>query len=289
MAGGQARQARRHRVVGGPRGHRRARLRHHQARVRDRPGQLPQQDRSGLQGQRRLPGPVRRPGHAHRGLHGRGPHGRRALHAGGHRPVHRVPRHPHRERPGPRGHHPRHGAGVRRRPRGQPRRRPHQQHRRAARCSGRWRPRSPAPPRPRPASRTRRSPSSGSAPCPRTSARSTTRSGSQFLLFDNQGDIRISLRPFFPDTQHAQVIVRLPGNEDIETEGAAAQLVEDAAESFAFPNAQTVTTGRPGPAAGHQRLPPGRDAHPERHRGGDHDPDPPGLLQRAVAPAAHGA
>ena len=67
----------------------------------------------------------------------------------------------------------------------------------------------------------------------------------QFLLFDNQGDIRISLRPFFPDTQHAQIIVRLPGNEDIETEGAAAQLVEDAAESFDFPNAQTVTTGAP--------------------------------------------
>ena len=66
-----------------------------------------------------------------------------------------------------------------------------------------------------------------------------------FLLFDNQGDIRISLRPFFPDTEHAQVIVRLPGNEDIETEGAAAQLVQDEAAKFSFPNSTMVTTGAP--------------------------------------------
>ncbi|MET1049715.1 MAG: MMPL family transporter [Acidimicrobiales bacterium] len=66
-----------------------------------------------------------------------------------------------------------------------------------------------------------------------------------FLLFDNQGDIRISLRPFFPDTEHAQVIVRLPGNEDIETEGAAAQLVQDEASKFSFPNSTMVTTGAP--------------------------------------------
>ncbi|HEY5888302.1 MAG TPA: MMPL family transporter, partial [Acidimicrobiales bacterium] len=66
-----------------------------------------------------------------------------------------------------------------------------------------------------------------------------------FLLFDNQGDIRIPLRPFFPDTQHAQVIVRLPGNEDIETEGAAAQLVQDEAAKLSFPNASLVTTGAP--------------------------------------------
>jgi hydrophobe/amphiphile efflux-3 (HAE3) family protein len=64
-----------------------------------------------------------------------------------------------------------------------------------------------------------------------------------FLLYDNQGDIRISLRPFFPDTQHAQVIVRLLGNEDIETEGAAAQLVEDAAAELEFENSTMVTTG----------------------------------------------
>ena len=40
--------------------------RHHPARVRDRPGQLPQLRRPGRQRQRRLPGPLRRPGHARR-------------------------------------------------------------------------------------------------------------------------------------------------------------------------------------------------------------------------------
>ncbi len=66
-----------------------------------------------------------------------------------------------------------------------------------------------------------------------------------FLLYDNQGEIRVSLLPFFPDTQHAQVIVRLLGNEDIETEGAAANLVEDAAAELEFPNTSIVTTGAP--------------------------------------------
>ena len=64
-----------------------------------------------------------------------------------------------------------------------------------------------------------------------------------FLLYDNQDEIRLSLRPFFPDPQHAQVIVRLLGNEDIEEEGAAAQLVQDEAAEFEFPNAETVTSG----------------------------------------------
>ena len=56
-------------------------LRHHQARVLDRSGQLPQQERPGLQGQRRLPEPLRRRGDAHPRHDGQGPHGRRALHA----------------------------------------------------------------------------------------------------------------------------------------------------------------------------------------------------------------
>jgi hydrophobe/amphiphile efflux-3 (HAE3) family protein len=67
----------------------------------------------------------------------------------------------------------------------------------------------------------------------------------RFLLFDNQGEIRISLRPFFPDTEHAQVIVRLKGNLSLEDEGADAALVEEAATQLSFPNAETVTTGAP--------------------------------------------
>jgi uncharacterized protein len=38
----------------------------------------------------------------------------------------------------------------------------------------------------------------------------------EFLLFDNQGEIRKSLRPFFPDESHAQMITRLAGNASLE-------------------------------------------------------------------------
>ncbi len=67
----------------------------------------------------------------------------------------------------------------------------------------------------------------------------------QFLLFDNQGEIRISLRPFFPDTEHAQIIVRLKGNLSLEDEGADAAVVEETAAGLSFPDAETVTTGAP--------------------------------------------
>ena len=63
------------------------RLRHHEARVLHWAGQLPEQERSGLQGQRRVPAPVRRPGDAHARDHGQGSHGQRAVHAGGCSPV----------------------------------------------------------------------------------------------------------------------------------------------------------------------------------------------------------
>ena len=49
-----------------------------QARVRHRAGLVPEQERSGLQGQRRLPGPLRRPGDAHPHLDGRGGDGSRS-------------------------------------------------------------------------------------------------------------------------------------------------------------------------------------------------------------------
>ncbi len=55
---------------------------HPEAGVRDRPGRLPQHDRPGLQGQRRLPGPLRRRGDAHRHHDGPRSHRRRALPAG---------------------------------------------------------------------------------------------------------------------------------------------------------------------------------------------------------------
>src|SRR4051812_25597597 len=50
----------------------------------------------------------------------------------------------------------------------------------------------------------------------------------RFLLFDNAGEIRKSLRSFFPDPQHAQMFVRLVGNADVEGEGAGAEAVQAA-------------------------------------------------------------
>ncbi|HYD10272.1 MAG TPA: MMPL family transporter [Acidimicrobiales bacterium] len=66
-----------------------------------------------------------------------------------------------------------------------------------------------------------------------------------FLLHDNEGNIRKSLRPFFPDERHAQMVSRLPGNQSIDDEGAAAHTVEDATADLAFDGATTTTTGAP--------------------------------------------
>jgi hydrophobe/amphiphile efflux-3 (HAE3) family protein len=64
-----------------------------------------------------------------------------------------------------------------------------------------------------------------------------------FLLHDNRGEIRKSLRPFFPDGTHAQVITRLEGNASLEEEGAAADRVMEVVQYESFENASTVTTG----------------------------------------------
>ena len=48
------------------------------------------------------------------------------------------------------------------------------------------------------------------------------------LLLDNEGNIRKPLRSSFFDKTHAQMIVRLKGNADIEEEGAGALAVKDA-------------------------------------------------------------
>lgn len=67
----------------------------------------------------------------------------------------------------------------------------------------------------------------------------------EFLLYDNRGEIRKALRPFFPDEQHAQLVTRLTGNADIEEEGAASDAVVAAIDDLEFDNATTVTTGAP--------------------------------------------
>jgi uncharacterized protein len=65
----------------------------------------------------------------------------------------------------------------------------------------------------------------------------------QFLLFDNRDEIRKSLRPFFPDENHAQMITRLVGNASLEDEGLASEGVVDIVQADPFENAETTTTG----------------------------------------------
>lgn len=65
----------------------------------------------------------------------------------------------------------------------------------------------------------------------------------EFLLVDNEGEVRKALRPFFPNDTNAQMVVRLPGNEGIEEEGAAAQFVEDVTADLQLGDAKVTTTG----------------------------------------------
>jgi len=67
----------------------------------------------------------------------------------------------------------------------------------------------------------------------------------RFLLFDNQGDIRKSLRPFFPDERHAQIVTRLIGNASLEDEGAASDEVTATVMGEDWDGADVVTTGAP--------------------------------------------
>jgi len=77
----------------------------------------------------------------------------------------------------------------------------------------------------------------------------------KFLLVDNQGNVREALRPFFPTppgvtptlahTTHAQMIVRLNGNQTTQQEGAATVAVTKAVRSAHFDGFTTLTTGAP--------------------------------------------
>lgn len=64
-----------------------------------------------------------------------------------------------------------------------------------------------------------------------------------FLLFDNQGEIRKPLQAVFVGKDKAQIIVRLKGNADIETEGKGAVLVQDVIEANPIQGADTTVTG----------------------------------------------
>ncbi len=71
-----------------------------------------------------------------------------------------------------------------------------------------------------------------------------------FLLYDNPQPkqpkpIRTPLLPFFPDARHAQMVVRLLGNESIKQEGKTADLVTAEAQKLHFAHAEITTTGAP--------------------------------------------
>jgi hydrophobe/amphiphile efflux-3 (HAE3) family protein len=65
----------------------------------------------------------------------------------------------------------------------------------------------------------------------------------RFLLFDNRDEIRKSLRPFFPDEFHAQLVTRLVGNASLEEEGAASERVQEITLAEPFERADVTSTG----------------------------------------------
>jgi len=77
----------------------------------------------------------------------------------------------------------------------------------------------------------------------------------EFLLFDNKGEIRTSLRPFFPtppgveptaeNANHAQMVTRLEGNQALTEQSEAGVAVEEAFAETDFSPATTLTTGAP--------------------------------------------
>ena len=241
-----------------------------QARVRHRPGQLPQQGRPGLQGQRRLPGPLRRPGDAHRSS--RWTRGTRSTSSSNRRTARQIDEASKslaRQRPGARassapptalefsdnlvtsdGRQPaQQRSPARRSPARTPSGRPPRRTRRHAhgRTSGATLQRGSSPSRP--TQRTLDNPE-----------------WVNFLLYDNEGEIRKALRPFFPDDDHAQIVTRLKGN-DVDRgrgRGRRAHRRRTPSDARRSTDATTVTTGAPGPAQGHQRLPQRRHAHPRR-------------------------
>ncbi|HYL53555.1 MAG TPA: MMPL family transporter, partial [Acidimicrobiia bacterium] len=65
-----------------------------------------------------------------------------------------------------------------------------------------------------------------------------------FLLYDNSGNIRKPLLAIFPDKRHAQVVTRLFGNQSIQDEGKAADFIAASArQELHFPHSSMVSTG----------------------------------------------
>lgn len=77
----------------------------------------------------------------------------------------------------------------------------------------------------------------------------------EFLLLDNQGNVREAIRPFFPtppgvtptfaNATRAQMVVRFEGNQTTQQEGAATVAVDRAVRRVSFDGFTTSTTGAP--------------------------------------------
>jgi hydrophobe/amphiphile efflux-3 (HAE3) family protein len=64
-----------------------------------------------------------------------------------------------------------------------------------------------------------------------------------FLLYDNQDNIRKALDAVFTDESHAQLVVRLKGNASIETEGQGADLVKSVMDGSHLQGVDVTVTG----------------------------------------------
>src|SRR6266545_702249 len=103
----------------------------------------------------------------------------------------------------------------------------------------------------------------------------------EFLIFDNKGNVREPLKPFFPDSSHGQMVVRLPGNASIEDEGTASDTVVDlvgdhgARPAARVPGPLAPAAARRGGGRRHLGL---RPARPSRH---------PAVARDDLGPAHH--
>jgi hydrophobe/amphiphile efflux-3 (HAE3) family protein len=73
----------------------------------------------------------------------------------------------------------------------------------------------------------------------------TNREWVKFLIYDNEGRARVSSDAFLIDERHAQILVRLKGNESIDEEGSAATIARERILELDLPNASVVSTGAP--------------------------------------------
>lgn len=66
-----------------------------------------------------------------------------------------------------------------------------------------------------------------------------------FLLHDNQGEIRLSQRAVFPDDTHAMILTRFDGNLKVDPATTATNTTYDIVENLELEHAEVRTTGSP--------------------------------------------